>query len=314
MKHFLRKIFVPHHTNDHKPHILRDASIAVVLALILISEIYFLSQSFFFIPKGKFLANVLASAVVDLTNSKRGSDALGELQQNALLQQAAQAKANDMAARSYFSHNSPDGNTPWYWLQQVGYKYKYAGENLAVNYFDSKDVVNAWMNSPSHKANILNKDFTEIGIGTAEGIYKGSKAIFVVQFFAKPVVASSLPTQTTPQKTTIPPKHIATSKPAAGPRLLSSAEKNTITPTKEVAAKAFGYHQMIAQVASPRHATNTVLYIVGSLLLIAAIIAVLNKLHLRHPKLVTRSFLLVAVIAIFIVFNKELVDFYGLIA
>jgi hypothetical protein len=93
-----------------------------------------------------------------------------------------------MVQKSYFAHNSPEGLTPWHWFKEAGYDFTYAGENLAVNFGDSIDVNRAWMNSPLHRANILNGHFTEIGIATAEGIYEGRPTIFVVQLFGKPAV------------------------------------------------------------------------------------------------------------------------------
>jgi len=91
-----------------------------------------------------------------------------------------------MASKGYFAHYSPSGLSPWYWFTKAGYSYKKAGENLAVNFKDSDDVVRAWMNSPTHKANIVKEGYTEIGIGIAEGVYQGKKATFVVQLFAAP--------------------------------------------------------------------------------------------------------------------------------
>ncbi|MBI4101680.1 MAG: hypothetical protein HY443_01810, partial [Candidatus Nealsonbacteria bacterium] len=90
----------------------------------------------------------------------------------------------------YFSHVSPQGQNPWYWLDQVGYSFSYAGENLAVSFFESKDAVNAWMASPGHRKNILNGKFTEIGVGWALGKYQGRETIYLVQFFAKPFNSS----------------------------------------------------------------------------------------------------------------------------
>ena len=96
-------------------------------------------------------------------------------------------KANDMVANNYFAHTSPSGLTPWYWFEQVGYGFTYAGENLAVNFSDSQDVTNAWMNSAEHRANILNANFTQIGIATATGTYNGAPATYVVEDFGTPV-------------------------------------------------------------------------------------------------------------------------------
>jgi hypothetical protein len=134
------------------------------------------------------LAAVYADALVHLTNKDRSKNDLPELQINSRLVEAARLKAEDMATKSYFSHYGPDGMAPWDWIQAAGYDYSFAGENLAVNFTDSKDVEKAWMNSPTHRANILERQFTEIGIATAVGEYNGKRAIFVVQMFGKPKV------------------------------------------------------------------------------------------------------------------------------
>lgn len=138
-----------------------------------------------------FVSSVIPTALVNMTNDERGREALGDLTRNALLDAAAEKKAKDMATFGYFEHDSPTGITPWYWFGEVGYDYAYAGENLAVHFTDSEDVVRAWMKSPGHRANIMNGKYTEIGIGTAKGTYKGAPTVFVVQLFGTP--ASALP-------------------------------------------------------------------------------------------------------------------------
>ena len=116
-------------------------------------------------PGRRFLAAVLPALVVDQTNTDRISEKKPPLQINPLLAKAAQLKAEDMAKRSYFSHEGPSGETPWTWFDKVGYKYVYAGENLALDFYDSSEVNRAWLNSPKHRANILAKNFTDIGVG-----------------------------------------------------------------------------------------------------------------------------------------------------
>jgi hypothetical protein len=132
------------------------------------------------------VAAVVASALVDLANNDRAQNNVSTLTVNPELQAAAQAKANDMAANGYFAHVSPAGLNPWYWFTQAGYNFTYGGENLAVYFSDSNTVNTAWMNSPEHRANILNQHFTEIGVATAEGMYQGHKTSFVVQEFGTP--------------------------------------------------------------------------------------------------------------------------------
>jgi uncharacterized protein YkwD len=132
------------------------------------------------------LSAIYAAVLVNLTNQNRAAANVAELTVNPLLEKAAQMKADDMAAKGYFAHNTPEGKTPWYWFDQAGYKYTYAGENLAVNFEESADVETAWMNSRGHFLNIMNPKYTEIGMATSTGLYKGRTAIFVVQMFGSP--------------------------------------------------------------------------------------------------------------------------------
>ncbi len=131
------------------------------------------------------LSSVLPAVVVDLTNEERKHNNVGLLYRNKLLDEAAQLKAEDMAAKSYFSHNSPDGKTPWYWFDKVGYKYSHAGENLAIHFSDSKELVDSWIKSTPHHKNIISDKFTDIGIGVAEGYFEGKKTVYIVQLFGK---------------------------------------------------------------------------------------------------------------------------------
>jgi hypothetical protein len=143
------------------------------------------------LDQARNVAAVNAAKVVTLTNAERTNDGIPQLQRNSLLDQAAQMKAQDMAAKGYYAHVSPDGVTPMYWVDRAGYKYLIIGENLVVNRTEAEQVVDAFMGSPGHKANILRKDFTEIGVGVANGVYKGKDATFTVQIFAAPYPRAS---------------------------------------------------------------------------------------------------------------------------
>ena len=185
---WLKKYFIPHEGNEFKPHFLRHETMLGFFFLVIILELGFLVQVFVVFDKTKFLAEVLPAVLENLTNQERAQNNINPLKENALLDKAAEEKAQDMAKNGYFAHTSPEGKTPWYWFDQVGYNYIYAGENLAVNFFESNDVAQAWMNSPTHRANILKSDYTEIGIGVARGVYEGRDTVFVAQLFGKPLV------------------------------------------------------------------------------------------------------------------------------
>ncbi len=176
---WLKKYFFPHKHNDYKPHLLRREATIIILFSIIVIELFFLVQVFVVFDKTNFLASVLPGVLTTITNEERAQNNAEPLTENDLLTKAAKLKAEDMATRGYFAHNSPDGKTPWYWLDQVGYTYSMAGENLAVNFFESRDVAEAWMNSPSHRENIVKKNYKEIGIGVATGTFEGRSTVFM---------------------------------------------------------------------------------------------------------------------------------------
>ena len=133
-----------------------------------------------------YIAAVISAVLVELANTDREAQQLNSLRINPKLVAAAQAKADDMAQKGYFAHQTPDGYDSWHWFEIAGYDYAYAGENLAVDFSESNDVEIAWMNSPTHRRNILNENYTEIGIATAKGMYKGHETTFAVQMFGRP--------------------------------------------------------------------------------------------------------------------------------
>lgn len=154
-------------------------------------------------PKTSTLAyatNVSQNGLLQATNTERTNNGQGTLALNQQLNSAAQAKANDMVARNYWSHNTPDGQEPWVFVNNAGYKYLKAGENLAYGFSDSTATVTGWMNSPSHKANMLDSAFNEVGFGYANSAdFNGSgPETVVVAMYAKPQTLASTTQQTAP--------------------------------------------------------------------------------------------------------------------
>jgi len=184
-----KKYFIPREENGYRPHFLRPRSIAFLCMILVVAEIAFLIGPSYIASRSRLFGVILTNALVDETNQNRAAGNLPALTVNPLLQAAAQEKADDMAKNNYFAHTSPAGITPWYWFANVGYDFEYAGENLAVNFSDSQDVTTAWMNSPEHRANILNANYTDIGMATATGTYEGQPAVYVVELFGTPAAA-----------------------------------------------------------------------------------------------------------------------------
>ena len=107
------------------------------------------------IPQNIFFADITKFALENFANQTRQSLGLAPLVVNEKLNQAAQLKAENMVQNNYFDHTSPPGVTPWFWFKQAGYSYKYAGENLARDFTNPNSAVEAWMNSSTHRENIL---------------------------------------------------------------------------------------------------------------------------------------------------------------
>lgn len=168
-------------------------------------------------PAGNTLAyatNTSVSGLLAATNQRRAANGAGGLTLNSQLNSAAQAKANDMVARNYWSHNTPDGQEPWVFINNTGYKYLKAGENLAYGFRDSDGTITGWMNSPSHKANMLDTSFTEVGFGFANSpdFNNSGEQTVVVAMYAKPQTLAA--TNNYPYPTPAAPAYAT---PAAGP-------------------------------------------------------------------------------------------------
>lgn len=129
--------------------------------------------------------------IVSLTNQSREAAQLPGLRVDRKLQSAAQKKADDMLENQYFAHDSPAGKVAWDFLEESGYNYLFAGENLAMNFETSEEVTKGWLTSLRHKENILSKDFSQIGIGIAAGKFLEEQTTIVVQMFGAPVRASA---------------------------------------------------------------------------------------------------------------------------
>ncbi|MEI6228635.1 MAG: CAP domain-containing protein [Candidatus Saccharibacteria bacterium] len=180
----LKLLFVPHHANNYKPHIIRTYGIAILMALVVGSQL-----GYSVVKTGSVLGthvNIDAKSLLDQTNAERQKAAEPALKLNDELSRAAELKAKDMFANQYWAHNSPSGAQPWKWFGDVGYNYNSAGENLAKNFVTTSATMTAWMNSPSHRANILNADYREVGFAVEDGRLNGKSTTLVVAMYGSP--------------------------------------------------------------------------------------------------------------------------------
>lgn len=204
-KHWL----VPHRRNDHRPHLIRRRGLAIVAGIIIAVQGLAILSAPATVKVARAQGSVLAyasgsitpSELLSLTNQQRTSNGLPALRMDSRLNASAQAKAQNMFAENYWAHVSPSGIQPWYWFTQASYSYKYAGENLAKDFDTSAGTMDGWMNSPGHRANVLNANYVDVGFAVVNGTLTGGQTTLVVAHYgqavavAAPAVASVNPVQ-----------------------------------------------------------------------------------------------------------------------
>ncbi|MCX6811291.1 MAG: CAP domain-containing protein [Candidatus Berkelbacteria bacterium] len=140
----------------------------------------------FSFPLNTYASDITRDGVVNLINTEREVRGINTLTFNSRLQTAAQWKADDMIQKDYWEHFH-NGKSPWDWIKEAGYDYIDAGENLAIDFTELEPMHQAWMNSPTHRDNIVNYKYKEVGVGIAKGDFEGHQTIIVVQMFGNPV-------------------------------------------------------------------------------------------------------------------------------
>lgn len=183
MKHKLHLYIIPHKDNQHRPHLLRPRMLSMISILVLTAKIFVTASFLFSYNSPEVFAEISSRKIIELTNQSRQNIGVDPLSENPFLTRAAYQKAQDMLDRNYFNHEDPDGNMPWYWLKNNNYIYSYAGENLAMDFSRAESVHEAWLNSESHRANIENPNYREIGIAVVHGKMNGKNTTVLVEFF-----------------------------------------------------------------------------------------------------------------------------------
>lgn len=188
-----KKILVPHKENEYRPHLIRVHGLTAVLVIALVAQmVYGLATTGDFKVLGR-ASDVSITELLNSTNDVRKDNGLGELVSNDKLNQAAQLKAQNMFNEQYWAHTSPSGTEPWKWVTEAGYAYSAAGENLAKNYPNAEATVEAWLGSETHRANVLNGRYEDVGFAVLDGKLQGYETTLVVALYGAPEKVSALP-------------------------------------------------------------------------------------------------------------------------
>jgi hypothetical protein len=224
----LSHLLIPQESNNFKARVLHHSSLSSIIGFILITQL-FLSSVLIVKPSVLgFASQISPDRIVELTNVERAKVGAGPVKLNSLLSEAAQRKAGDMFAFDYWSHNSPSGRDPWSFFKEVGYRYLYAGENLARDFSSPEAVVSAWMASPSHRENLLNPKYQEIGVSVVDGTLGGTETTLVVQHFGTQTQAvAQVPPKAVNQET------VTKITPTPGKTIANITPVLTPTPTPQ---------------------------------------------------------------------------------
>ena len=169
MYKFIKKMFIPGRHNNWRPHAFRHRALSIYSVGLILSQFSF--GVILYTPVAADTAALKDSVFWEI-NHERLEMGVGPLQENEYLSEAATNKLADMFSRNYWDHVSPEGVKAWYFIDNTGYTYDIAGENLARGFITADSMTEAWMKSPTHKANILNPNYTKIGVGyTTPGHY-----------------------------------------------------------------------------------------------------------------------------------------------
>jgi hypothetical protein len=222
----LKDLFIPHKGNNYEPRSLHPGRIffhaasAIAVKAVMVVLVVLFPLSAWLSPD---IALEQGRKIIALTNNIRKNLSLSILVENHKLNQVAFAKAEDMLLKEYFAHISPENKGLNYWLSQANFKYAVAGENLAMGFAGAEEVVAAWEKSPTHYANIIDKDYTLIGVGMTEGQFKGVDTNLVAQYFAA-------------QAEEVKVEPVATVKPAVSIPMPVSSEKKNVLAEKTTAS------------------------------------------------------------------------------
>jgi len=264
----LHRFFIPSEHNAYRAHSVQVNMLSVYL-FVAVMLVFVNKQTNFFTNVLGVATDITATKLLEFTNAERQKNGLPALTENTQLSDAAYKKAANMFQNDYWAHFGPNGESPWDFIKQSGYRYEYAGENLAKNFLFSQNVVDAWMNSPTHKENILRKDYREVGFAVVNGMLNGEETTLVVQMFGSPV-AQAIAQVESPLSPVQEPVAVAEVVKEEKP-ILGQQNTQGVVGTSKPSTRMFAYNINLV----------FIMFIVFAIILDLIFAAKLNILHIR---------------------------------
>lgn len=291
---------IPHQHNNHYPHIVRPKALVTYSAALILLKLFVTGVLFITFPNPAKLSQEIINTILHLTNESRTDAGVSPLSINPALAAAAELKANDMVAKDYFSHYTPEGNPPWIFIDETKYPYSVAGENLAMNFTSANTVHSAFLASPSHKRNILDPRFNEVGFAVARGEINGAETQVLVEFFGKaitPLPASEVAVTTSETSETqepIKPSTVYKEEPPTSVAGLTQEADNFQYSNELLVFTNDQAHESFA-VTVYRWSNYLFLFFLA-FLLVSLAINVIVRVHIQHGHLVVQTLLVILLV------------------
>jgi len=289
----LKLIFVPCEENKFRPHFLKSKFLLYYILVLFVLKVSVLPL-LYCLPESSLFADLTKTSLMEMMNTDRTSLGMQSLKENEKLNEAARLKAQDMMEKDYFAHYSPEGTTPWFFFDQADYSYKFAGENLAIGFIDSEEVYGAWLDSPTHKENILNAKYSETGIAILKGDFQGKETILVVQLFGFPSTTIS---KVETEKPIAQEKEVISFETSTGPAVAGETaepEKENRAAEKIFYFLSFDYYDIFQKV------------IYGSLIFIIAalLVNIFVRIDVQFKDLIFKTLGFLLILFTFIIIDK----------
>lgn len=314
MKKAIKKYFIPHAGNNYHPHILHPKR-AVFYGLLFLAMKAITVLCIVLIPLPALMSpDILEEQkqqIIALTNNLRHQNGASPLETNSKLFKSSDLKALDMAQNQYFSHTSPENHQLAYYLGQAGYKYKVAGENLAMGFTSAQGVLDAWEKSPAHYQNLVDSDYKEFGVSLEDGYYNNIPTVYIVQHFGtpKPVLAQtpgSIPTIQTVLSEKIGSQiQTATTTSAVSSEVEATVATTTVTIVGNLSpsiAQKYVLSQKNPQPLASINIFSSYVYI-GFIIFfsIALLLSIFIEIKKQHPHIIVQTLGLVGMLVVLLV-------------
>lgn len=241
--------FLPHQDTHKKAHLISWEGLSVYILIFILLQVVFSIIGYSNPGVLGITSSIDREKLIEFTNIERQKLGLSKVLENQALDKAAQLKAQNMFAENYWAHFAPSGKTPWNFMLGSGYKFTFAGENLAKNFYKSEDVVVAWMASSAHKDNLLNPKYKDMGIAVVDGILNGQQTTLIVQMFGTTEMLAANPSVDISGKQITVPKQDLLDKPQLI-SALGEAKQNTNIMIDPYAVSKWGGFSVIIFIAT----------------------------------------------------------------